>query len=389
MDVNELVAADEAAELLGVQRRTIYAYVSRGQLARHVLPGSRQSWFDPRELEQLKRGDRAQHQPRRTAASELTHVTSIVDDRLLYQDRDAIAMARQNTFEGTAEWLWRRHEGPVPPWRPSRALQAHAEVVPLPELCLPVDRLKITTASLGAVDALRYDLSPAAVLAVGRSLLASLVGALPPLTDTPPAGDGIAEALWPRLTAAPVGDHERRLLDAALIVSADHGLAPSTRAARIAAATAADPYSVVLTGMSVASGLEHGGSSLRVHSLLNDIAHRDRVHVVLSEHLRTGAALPGFGQPRYTGKDPRAAFLLELALGRAPDAQRSDVVRSVADLVRRRNGEHPNIEFALGALCFLYDMVSGAGEAIFVLARSAGWLAHAIEEYAEKSAARR
>jgi citrate synthase len=49
--------------------------------------------------------------------------------------------------------------------------------------------------------------------------------------------------------------------------------------------------------------------------------------------------------------------------------------------MHERRELHPNAEFALGAICFLFDMIHGTGEAIFVIARCSGWLAHAIEEY--------
>jgi citrate synthase len=61
---------------------------------------------------------------------------------------------------------------------------------------------------------------------------------------------------------------------------------------------------------------------------------------------------------------------------------------AVADAVlaeaRRRALPEPNIDFALAALADAAGMIRGAGEAVFAVARSAGWLAHALEEYARK-----
>ena len=45
------------------------------------------------------------------------------------------------------------------------------------------------------------------------------------------------------------------------------------------------------------------------------------------------------------------------------------------------NGPYPNIDFALGVLAEANHFVPGAGEAVFAVARSAGWIAHALEEY--------
>ena len=91
--------------------------------------------------------------------------------------------------------------------------------------------------------------------------------------------------------------------------------------------------------------------------------------------------MSGFGQPRYRRRDPRAATLLELLAESQADPERLRIVNAAVDLVRRRRGLEPNAEFALGALCFVHSMSEGAGEAVFVIGRCAGWIAHALEVY--------
>jgi citrate synthase len=49
----------------------------------------------------------------------------------------------------------------------------------------------------------------------------------------------------------------------------------------------------------------------------------------------------------------------------------------------KRDPRRPSIEFALGALVHACGMREDAGEAIFAVARTAGWIAHALEEYEE------
>jgi citrate synthase len=98
--------------------------------------------------------------------------------------------------------------------------------------------------------------------------------------------------------------------------------------------------------------------------------------------LEQGQRVPGFGHPVYRDIDPRAAYLLEklTALVKAADRRVLDaVMHSAAASVPVK----PNIDFALGAFAFATAMPLGATEAIFAIARTAGWLAHALEEYGE------
>ena len=64
--------------------------------------------------------------------------------------------------------------------------------------------------------------------------------------------------------------------------------------------------------------------------------------------------------------------------------ERLETVFRVRDVIAERSDAVPNVDLALGALSYLSNMQPNAGEAIFAIARSAGWLAHAMEEYEEK-----
>lgn len=172
------------------------------------------------------------------------------------------------------------------------------------------------------------------------------------------------------------------IVNAALVLLADHELATSTMAARIAASARSDVFSVVLTGMGPLAGPLHGSASGPVHQTLADAASRGARAAVATAVERHGS-VPGFGHPLYPDGDPRAALLLaQLAEGFA-DAPEIDAANAVMGAVDLRSRAKPNIDFALGLLSVLAHMPSDAGEAIFTIARAAGWVAHAIEEYKE------
>lgn len=108
----------------------------------------------------------------------------------------------------------------------------------------------------------------------------------------------------------------------------------------------------------------------------------------MGQRLRRGERIPGFGHAVYRSGDARATALLDRIRAAAPPGadRRAHPALTVADAIldeaRRRHLPHVNVDFALGLLTTLAGMPRGAGEAVFAVARTAGWLAHAMEEYA-------
>ena len=143
----------------------------------------------------------------------------------------------------------------------------------------------------------------------------------------------------------------------------------------------ADPYAVVATGLGAMGGALHGGAALGAELMLAAAESPDEVPRVVGDLLRRGERLPGFGHFVYKDGDPRANLLLQVVEAFAGDSPRLAVASAVVSEVRRRSLPEPNIEFALAVLADVAGMVRGAGEAIFAISRTAGWLAHALEEY--------
>jgi citrate synthase len=152
-------------------------------------------------------------------------------------------------------------------------------------------------------------------------------------------------------------------------------------AARAAASARANPYAVISAGLASLEGPLHGAASSEAHGLLLDIVRGEDVEVGVARRLRRGSDVPGVqsGPP-----DPRAEALLEL-LRPCPAARVALAsVEMITITLDRGDGLHPTIELAIGALALASGMPLGAGEAIFATGRSAGWIAHALEEYAEE-----
>ena len=196
-----------------------------------------------------------------------------------------------------------------------------------------------------------------------------------------PASERIAESLqlrWaqnrPRALAA-------RLLDAALILCADHELNVSAFTVRCVASAGATPYGAVVAGLAALEGTRHGGHTARVEALFDEIGTPARTGRVVSDRLRRGEPVPGFGHPLYPDGDPRGRALLALTGAAVPRSRHVALARSVADEVLRVNGEHPTVDFGLVVVARALRLPRGGALALFALGRSAGWIGHAIEQY--------
>jgi citrate synthase len=375
------ITAAEAAARLGVKRETLYAYVSRGVLARTKDDG-RTSTFDAAEVDRLRR--RALSGRRAQAGLDLqtpTRITRLSEEGVWYREHPVeVLVARRVSYERVAELLLTEELPDAASWEldrvAARAVQRACDA--LPADAPAIDRLRLATTVVSALDPLRKDLASTAVLRLGRHLVPALVSALPPLADA--AGPGIAAQLWSRVTDADPASG-LHLFEQLLVLLADHELATATVAVRVAASVRADPYSCVIAGLGAVAGTLHGAASIDAHDLLTAAITTGDPPAVVAELLRQGRRIPGFGHRVYR-EDPRARLLLE-ALGEEGPEPVLDAVAALVMLLRERNDVAPNIDLASAALAVAFGMGREAGEVIFAVARTAGWLAHALEEYGE------
>ncbi|MFF7634007.1 citrate synthase [Kitasatospora sp. NPDC008050] len=365
-----------------------------------------------------------------------TALTLIEDGRLYYRGADAVRLAERCGFEAVVGWLWGvgADAGPGSAADAGAAglggrtapgggagedavvLRAPEELVAtlrragraLPATARLPDRLRVSAAVAATADPLRFDLREENVRAVGAGLIAALVEALPsasgaasevvsgaapdaasgaaPGAAGSPADASLAARLWTRLSPVAPTRGAVQCLDRALVLLADHELAVSTVAARVAASARAHPYAVVSAGLGASDGPLHGAASALTYRMLGEVLAAGDAVPVVSEYLRTGVAIPGLGHRLYRTGDPRARALLE-AMRQLPGS--GDVLAAVEAVVRAaggpraRAGDAANVDLALAAFAQLGGMAAEAGEVVFSVARTAGWLAHAMEEYRE------
>lgn len=382
MATDRTMDTKEVARRLGVKPETVYAYVSRGLLERD--PGSRphRSLFRRDAVERL--ASRARRTDRSGALEVVVETELTLLDpagRLLYRGRNAVELARHRSFEQVAALLW---DGEADaPWElepgAARAVSSLADVVGGDVGA--AERIPAIVAVLATSDPLRADRRPEAVRRAGTKIFAGILEGLPQRGR--PVDRGVAARLWTALVAVTRRPKPAQLaaLNAALVLLADHELAASTLAARVAASAWADPYRVVLAGLGPIGGALHGGAATAVESILATIEDPADVQRVLDQHLGLGTPLPGFGHTVYRDRDPRADDLLGRLRRCAEDPGEVEKAEALLDAASSRGLPAPNVDLALGALARAMRLRPGSASTIFTFARIAGMLAHALEEY--------
>ena len=174
----------------------------------------------------------------------------------------------------------------------------------------------------------------------------------------------------------------RRLIDLALILCADHELNVSAFAVRVVASTRTSLYDVVAAGLAALCGPRHGGYSAQVESFLDDSGGPNGVRRAMAERLRRGESIPGFGHPLYPDGDPRARAIFDAVAKAFPTSEATAFLRAGRRAGRTLLGDHPNLDYGLVILRRALGLPRGSALMLFALGRTAGWMAHAMEQYA-------
>jgi citrate synthase len=183
-----------------------------------------------------------------------------------------------------------------------------------------------------------------------------------------------------------------RMVNAVLVSSLDHGVTPpSTLAARNVATSGAPLKDCVAAGI-LAFGPHHGGdieSCMRFLDAGLTLVRSGRslqqaAETLVDDFLRDGQTPPGFGH-RFHTRDPRAARLFQMALELELEGEHVRMIRATELVLHSRQdkiGHHlpVNVDGAIAAigadLGFAYEL----GNAIFLISRLPGLIAHAHEE---------
>ena len=385
MPLDTFLTARQAADALGVTRATLYAYTSRGLLRSEPVPGAtRERRYHRDDVERIKSRKAARRDPSKAAAQGLrwgepvleSGITLIHGGTFYYRGHDAVRLAGHATVEDVAAILWNADD------RERERLFAQPSPIDGRRLTLLArqardvrTRLQAALPLTGAEDLPSFDLRPAAVRATGARIIRLFTEIVVGGEVDEPMHSALQRAWAPRRPA--VAD----VIRSALVLCADHELNASAFTARCAASAGASPYDVISAGFATLKGYRHGGAGERALDLVRHAETPRAARAALAERLRRGERIPGFGHPLYPDGDPRATVLIRLA-DSSGNQSAWRPFRHLAKAGAELLNDAPNLDFGLAAITRAYRLPDDAPFLLFALARTIGWIAHAMEEYA-------
>jgi citrate synthase len=323
--------------------------------------------------------------------------------KLWYCGYDAVELARHGPYEETVYLLL---YGDLPTARQLETLNREMArcrrmspamkqlLQSLPGAPTPMDALRTTVSALSATDPSPQDKSRDANLR--RTI--RVVAQLPTLVTAhwrmrqgeepiQPRDDlSHAANLYYMLHGHAPSEVEARVLDMCLILMAEHEINASTFAVRVVASTLSDIYAAFTAGVGALNGPLHGAANTEAMKMLLEVDQLGSIEGYVLGALASNRRIMGFGHRVYKNRDPRAEFLrgvLAQLDGQLPGSHWFELAEKVRDVVFQHRQLHPNVDFyaapALYGLGFPLEMFT----AIFACARSAGWGAHVLEQYAD------
>ncbi|WP_114946540.1 citrate synthase/methylcitrate synthase [Microvirga calopogonii] len=323
------------------------------------------------------------------AETALSHVDGEAG-RLIICGHDLEELAGHASFEDVVAMLW---SGLVADVADPGALLGQARVRAFRHLAplaghlsglTPVEGMRLLLSSLPDAE---EDHPSLAVGAAGVAAAMAVRGAQGLSPVAPDAGAGHAADILRMMRDAPVAADEAQGLDTYLVTVIDHGLNASTFTARVVASTQAGILSAVVAGLCALKGPLHGGAPGPVLDMLDAIGSIENADAWLDDAMARGKRLMGFGHRIYRVRDPRADVLMAAVgrlKGRGNRIAFAEAVEITAlkVLERRKPGRRldTNVEFYTAVLLDALGVPREGFTPLFAAGRTAGWVAHAIEQ---------
>jgi citrate synthase len=320
------------------------------------------------------------------------------EGRLLYRGYDIVDLAPKSSYEETAFLLWNGHLPTVSELEsfsddliakrpvPKGVLSI---VTSLPANCDAMDALRVGVAALGVYDDPMYTQQEKAQSIAAK--LGTVVAAIHRHKHNqdiiPPSDDlGYSANLLYMITGEAPSKEDARLMDALLILHADHELNASTFTARVIASTLSDVYSAVTGAVGALKGPLHGGANEKVIEMTIEIGNPENAESYVDALLAKRQKITGFGHRVYKTMDPRAAILKDMAqkfIRTEKERKVFQILERTEEMMKTWKNLYPNVDLYSGLALNHVGIPSYLFTPVFAVGRAPGWLAHILEQYAD------